>query len=112
MNEKELQVYVNADLRKMRIGFWHREKGGFHKSRSHNTFKFDPKDKTEPKKSWPDLLIQPGNGKLFYVELKKKDGKQSDEQKAFQEWAISMGYKYYVCFDITSWALIKSVEGL
>jgi len=110
--EKELQVLINADLRKHKIGFWHREKSGYNKPRSHNTFKFDPKDKEEKKKSWPDLLIMKGDSDLFYVEVKTKTGKLSEEQISFFNWSKSMGYRHYVVKDLNEWELVKKLEAI
>ena len=46
---------------------------------------------------YPDLEILAG-GKSFFVEFKRgKKGRLSEEQKAFQEWALENGFPYAVC---------------
>ncbi len=107
--ESELQAHINQDLRDMRIGFFHRESSG-RKLRTHNTWKFDSKDKKEKKKSWPDLLIMPGDERLFYVEIKTKEGRLKEEQKNFLAWAQEMNYKCYVVNSIEDWNLVKRIE--
>ncbi len=108
--EYSLQVLINKDLREMKVGYWHRDKGAHHKSRSRNKWKFDYKDKKEPEKAWPDLLIQPGNERLFYVEVKDINKKETSDQIAFKEWAISMKYHYYCVHTWEEWELVKKIE--
>lgn len=103
--ESELQSYINNDLRKLGWGFWHREKGAYHKQRTHNSFKHNNK-----KCTWADLLVFPGWGYAFFVEVKTKTGEKSQEQINFFEWAKSMKYHQYCVNSIESWELVKRIE--
>jgi hypothetical protein len=46
-------------------------------------------------KGQPDLVVCKG-GKIYFVELKTKDGRQSPEQKAFQNLAEIEGIPYLI----------------
>jgi hypothetical protein len=105
MAEKDLQTYVNKDLKKLGWGYYHREKGARHKSRSRNSFKYK-----EEKAAWPDLLIYPGDGTAFFVELKDTNGQPSEEQLTFIQWAKSMNYRCYVVRSVIDWEIVKKIE--
>ena len=47
---------------------------------------------------WPDFTVFPPNRKPFFVECKRKGGKQSPEQKGFEHWASRDGYFYALVF--------------
>lgn len=51
------------------------------------------------KKGSPDI-IGTYKGKFIGIEVKKKNGKQSDDQKVFQEWLESAGGIYYLADDV------------
>lgn len=48
-------------------------------------------------KGQPDLIVLKPDGRTLLVEMKAgKQGKQSKEQKYFEEWALRHGFKYCV----------------
>jgi hypothetical protein len=44
----------------------------------------------------PDLMVIL-KGKVFFIEMKSKAGKQSEHQKEIEKILTAMGYKYYIC---------------
>jgi hypothetical protein len=103
--EKDLQSKINDDIRKEGWGFFHREKGAINKFKSHNSFKYK-----DEKATWPDLLIFPGFGYSFFVELKDKGKKMSDSQEIFKDWSISMDYHCYCIDNWEQWEFVKMIE--
>ena len=69
------------------------------------------------KKGWPDLILfspQRSNG-AFFLEVKRRTGRLTEEQKAFRDWAQSHGYPYAVVHDVdqgmavlTAWGAIRA----
>lgn len=47
-------------------------------------------------KGQPDLIIISPEGKIFFVEMKNDKGRQSEEQKYFQEIITERGLNYFV----------------
>ena len=45
-----------------------------------------------------DLVVLLPQGKSLYIEMKVKGNKQTDNQKAFQDKAITLGHPYTVCY--------------
>jgi hypothetical protein len=97
-NEADLQVYINKDLKKLGIKFIHLERGR--------------RAKNNHVKGIPDLMIFPGEGKVFFVELKWGNGKLRKEQIEFLEWCKDWGYKFYIARSIDEWELIKKIESI
>ena len=60
-------------------------------SRTMNKFKL-----TGFKKGVADVHLCFPNGKLVYIEFKTATGRQSAEQKEFQQQVESLGFKYYI----------------
>lgn len=98
-SEKDLQAYINKDLRKIGIKFIHLEKGAYNKGRTHRA-------------GFPDLAIFKGNGLVFFVELKYKTTKLRDEQIEFLDWSMKNGYQMYVVKSIPEWEMIKQINGM
>jgi hypothetical protein len=81
-NENDLQVLCNAYLRERDIMFYHKAKGrNISKSQSAGL---------------PDLLIW-NKGKSIFIELKDKDGKLSEKQVEWQEFAERSCIPFFVC---------------
>jgi hypothetical protein len=49
------------------------------------------------KKGWPDILIIAPGPVVLGIELKRADGKQSDEQRAVEVGLLGCGAQYVVC---------------
>ena len=49
------------------------------------------------KKGFPDRTILCPQGRIFFIEFKKKGKKQSPVQKLVMELLKSLGFEYYVC---------------
>ena len=45
-----------------------------------------------------DLVVLLPQGKSLYIEMKVKGNRQTDNQKAFQGKAITLGHPYTVCY--------------
>jgi hypothetical protein len=45
----------------------------------------------------PDLIVFGKNGIVFFVEMKAKKGKQSENQKEIEKILTQMGFRYYLC---------------
>ena len=45
-----------------------------------------------------DLVVLLPQGKSLYIEMKVKGNRQTDNQKAFQDKAITLGHPYTVCY--------------
>ena len=99
MTETQLQVKINADLKKKGIKFRHIEKGRYHKQKTHRA-------------GWPDLMILPGYGQVFFVELKSPGKILTLEQTEFRTWANEMGYHFYVVDTLCHWEVVKRLEGV
>lgn len=50
---------------------------------------------------FPDLIVMGTNARIGFMEVKNEGGKQSDNQKAVQEWMERDGHKY---------AVVRSIE--
>ncbi len=48
---------------------------------------------------FPDLICIMPNGHIFFVEMKDEKGKQSDKQKACEEFMTKRGIEYYLIRD-------------
>lgn len=57
-----------------------------------------------------DLTILLPQGKIIYIEMKVKGNRQTDNQKAFQQKAEALGYKYYVCYSFDEFKAIIEKE--
>ena len=57
-----------------------------------------------------DLTILLPQGKIIYIEMKVKGNQQTDNQKAFQQKAEALGYKYYVCYSFDEFKAIIEKE--
>ena len=57
-----------------------------------------------------DLNVLLPNGKIIYIEMKIKGNKQTPNQKAFQQKAEALGYKYYVCYSFDEFKAIIEKE--
>lgn len=57
-----------------------------------------------------DLTIMLPQGKSLYIEMKIKGNKQTEHQKAFQQKAEALGYKYYVCYSFDEFKAIIEKE--
>ena len=55
-----------------------------------------------------DLIICGDNGKILFVEMKTKTGKQSKNQKNFEEKVTKLGFQYIVCRSLEDF--IKAVR--
>ena len=44
-----------------------------------------------------DLILLMPNGKCIFVEMKTEKGKQSDDQKTFEDAVLKLGFTYIVC---------------
>lgn len=97
MIEKDLQAKVNNDLRKLNIKFWHCEKGNYHKGKTHRA-------------GWPDLIIFPGKGNAFFIELKTPIGKLTQKQIDFKMWCMDMKYNFYIVKSWQEWLIVKEKE--
>lgn len=49
------------------------------------------------KKGMPDRTILCPNGRIFFVEFKKKNKKQSPQQIIVMKMLKSLGFEYYIC---------------
>ena len=45
---------------------------------------------------WPDLEILPGNGRVYFMEVKAPKGRLSDHQADLMNWMIAVGYEVAV----------------
>jgi VRR-NUC domain protein len=45
-----------------------------------------------------DLVVLLPQGKSLYIEMKVKGNRQTENQKAFQDKAITLGHPYTVCY--------------
>lgn len=45
---------------------------------------------------WPDLEIL-SNGRPYFIEFKKKNGRFSQKQLEFSDWCLVNGFKYAIC---------------
>nr|DAN48428.1 MAG TPA: Nuclease [Caudoviricetes sp.] len=45
-----------------------------------------------------DLVVLLPQGKSLYIEMKVKGNRQTENQKAFQDKAITLGHTYAVCY--------------
>lgn len=45
-----------------------------------------------------DLVVLLPKGKSLYIEMKVKGNRQTENQKAFQDKAITLGHTYAVCY--------------
>ena len=52
--------------------------------------------------------------KSFFIEVKSKKGRQSDNQKMFEEWCKNKEVNYYVCrnFDECAEVVTKQLEAM
>ena len=98
MTESKLQSAINQDLRELKINFHHVEKGRG-RNQTH-------------RKGFPDLAIFPGDGRVFFVEIKSADGRLKPAQVLFKAWCKDFKYKFYVVSDLKTWKYIKKLEGL
>ena len=57
-----------------------------------------------------DLTILLPQGRSVYIEMKVKGNRQTDNQKAFQQKAEALGYKYYVCYSFDQFKAIIEEE--
>ena len=57
-----------------------------------------------------DLTVLLPNGRIIYIEMKVKGNRQTDNQKAFQQKAEALGYKYYVCYSFDEFKAIIEEE--
>lgn len=57
-----------------------------------------------------DLVVMLPQGKSLYIEMKVKGNRQTDNQKAFQQKAEALGYKYYVCYSFDQFKAIIEEE--
>lgn len=75
-------------------------------SRTNNTPIFDPRSKTFRKmpkyalKGFPDIVVM-HKGKVIFLEIKKKGGYQSKEQKEFEQNCINNNIEYHVIRDVS-----------
>jgi hypothetical protein len=83
MTEADLQRECNEYLRKRDVQFLHIEKG-----RGRNT---------THRKGVPDLLVFPGDSRIYFIELKKPGGKLSPEQTEFFRDMLLRGYCCFKC---------------
>jgi hypothetical protein len=97
MSEKELQKKITNDLSDNGIKYLHIEKGRYNNSKQHRS-------------GIPDLIIFPGNGSTFFIELKSPTGKLKKEQQLFQQWALQINYKFYVIRTLVEWSYIKKIH--
>jgi hypothetical protein len=44
----------------------------------------------------PDAMVFIGEGRMFFIEFKRRSGKQSQEQKGFERKINSLGINYFV----------------
>ena len=102
MNETELQQKINADLRSMKIKFFHGEAGRGNRA------------KFQHRRGWPDLMIFKGNGNVFFVEVKieKTKDRLTPDQEKFKEWCKQIGYDFYIVYNWRSWQAVKLFEQL
>ena len=49
------------------------------------------------KKGFPDRTVICPNGKIFFIEFKKKNKKQSPSQILVMNMLLKFGFKYHVC---------------
>lgn len=49
------------------------------------------------KRGFPDRTVVCAGGRVFFIEFKRKDKKQSRQQKVAQVMLESFGFEYYVC---------------
>ena len=57
-----------------------------------------------------DLVVLLTQGKSFYIEMKVKCNCKKDNQKAFQDKAITLGHPYTVCYSFEEFkAAVESV---
>ena len=52
------------------------------------------------KKGFPDRTILCPGGRVFFIEFKKKDKKQSPIQREIMKMLTSLGFEYHVCDEI------------
>nr|DAY33448.1 MAG TPA: Nuclease [Caudoviricetes sp.] len=57
-----------------------------------------------------DLTVLLPQGRIIYIEMKVKGNRQTDNQKAFQQKAEALGYKYYVCYSFDQFKAIIEEE--
>jgi hypothetical protein len=60
----------------------------------------------------PDLIFLLPDATIFCMELKSRDGVQSDGQKAFQAKCEAIGVEYTVCHDIDTAVSILTALGV
>jgi hypothetical protein len=97
MAEKDLQTYINNELRQYNVKFFHAEKSPRHNNRTH-------------RRGLPDLIIWPGSGRTIFIELKSRNGTMKTEQIKFYDWAMNTGYPFYVVRNVDDWNLVKKIE--
>jgi len=92
MTEAYFQRQCNEYLRKRNVQFLHIEKG-----RGKNT---------THRKGVPDLLVFPGDGRVFFIELKAPGGKLRPEQVEFFRDMRLRGYVCDVCYNFEHFVCI------
>ena len=82
-NETQFQKACSEYLDIKDIDYFHDEKGRG-KGRRHRG-------------GIPDLIIYPGNGKIFFIELKMPNKKLKPEQQLFKERCFKKNNHFYMC---------------
>jgi hypothetical protein len=60
----------------------------------------------------PDLIIFPFAKTVMFIELKKGNGKLSEEQENFRDWANEKGHIFYECRSFIEFLGIMFKEGI
>ena len=97
MSESDLQSACNAILRERDLMYYHIEKGRHHKQRTRRA-------------GIPDLIIWPGNGYCFAVELKTKEGTMNKDQIEWMQKWQDKGYKYYIVRSVEQFENVLKLE--
>lgn len=48
----------------------------------------------------PDIIVITDGGYAVFLEIKRKNGKQSEDQKQFQSFCIAKGAEYHIITDV------------
>lgn len=54
----------------------------------------------------PDFIILADNGRVLWVECKRRDGKLSTEQQAFKAWAEKLGHEVHVVRSLEEFVIV------
>src|ERR1035437_7772047 len=67
---------------------------------------------SNPMAGWADIMIWIHAGQIIWWELKRKIGRQSEDQKEFQRRVEKMGQKYYLVRSLVQGQQILTEHGI